>query len=318
MAVDRTQDMEKEFSKTPGGNYFNYVDTPKLERLGITQYKPGIGENAIRIIYPPNRPGFYGLEIYRHSNVGVNRKTFLCKKKMFNEPCPVCDYTDLLRKDDPQDERAKALYTGRRYLFFAVDVISDDAISKGIRWWDCPIGIYNEIKSRSKNKRRGRQEEGEEFRKYVDVSHPSDGRDIEFEQTKVKGKYGYEGITLIATDPIPEDWYNDLPEFADILKMSTVEEMEEACNGEDVPDKVEEDTSEREESKNKEVKKEEVKTEETPRGEEKEEEEGTRRSFSSRRSSRGGESAQEEESDLKDRVRSRVDRAKAARRTSEE
>jgi hypothetical protein len=264
------------------------------------------------------------LEVFRHSNVGVNRKTFLCKKKMFGEECPVCSFADSLRKDDPQDERAKALYAGRRYLFFVIEVVSDDAISKGIRWWDCPIGIYNEIKSRSKNKRRGRQEEGKEFRKFIDVSHPKDGRDIEFEQTKTKGKYAYEGITLIATDPIPEDWYNDLPEFEDVLKNSPVEEMEEACSGEATPDEVEEDSSEQEKEKsdNKDEKEDSGKDDDggegAPKGGTTGAEEETGRRVSSRRSSRSGEQAQEEESDLKERVKNRIEQSRAARRSADE
>jgi len=194
--MDRQEAIEREFSKTPSGNYFNYVDTAKLERMGITQYKPSLGENAIRIVFPPDRPGFYGLEIFKHSNVGVNKKTFLCKRAMFNEVCPVCNYADELKRDDPEDKVAKALYASRRYLFFVVDLSSEQEMAKGIRWFDCPVGIYKEIKSRSKIKRRPTgTNEGNvgQIKKYIDVSHPTEGRDIVFEQVKEQGKWSYEG-----------------------------------------------------------------------------------------------------------------------------
>jgi len=325
MAVDRTADLEKEFSKSSGGNYFNYVDTAKLERLGITQYKPSLGENAIRIVFPPDRPGVYGLEIFKHSNVGVNRKTFLCKKRMFDERCPVCEYADTLRKDDPQDERAKALNPSRRYLFFVVDVMSDDSIDKGIRWFDCPVGVWNEIKSRSKARRRRGANAGEKFKKIIDVSHPSEGRDIFFEQVKEKGNYSYEGVTLEETEPIPEDWYADLPEFNDILKNSTDEEMEEACTCEPEEDekqdpKVNDDNSQKVEEDISQETEEEVESAAPPVEEEEkpEAEEGTNRRVSSRRMSRSRESAQEDEQNMKDKVKSRLARARAARSGGEE
>jgi len=234
--VDRSSAMEKEFSKSGGGNYFNYVDTAKLERLGITRYKPSIGENMIRIVFPPTREGFYGLEIFRHSNVGVNRKAFLCYKRMFDQPCLICDQADAFRKEDPQDKRAAALYASRRYLFFVVDVSSDAEMAKGVRWFDCPVKLFNEIRSRSKNKRRGGSEDGADHKKWIDISHPKDGRDISFEQTKEGKKYEYVGVDLHTSDPCPDEWYEDLPEFEDILKMSPEEEIREALCGENTPE----------------------------------------------------------------------------------
>lgn len=309
--ADRQNAMDQEFSKTPGGNYFNYVDTAKLERLGITQYKPQVGENAVRIVFPPDRPGFYGLEIRKHSNVGVNRKTFLCKKGMFNEECPICSFADGLRKEDPQDERAKALYAGRRYLFFVVDVYNEETMERGIRWWDCPIGIYKEVKSRSKNKRRGVTQEGADFKKYIDVSDPINGRDIEFEQVKEGGKYSYEGVRLVSTESIPEDWYKNLPEFADILKISSDDEMLEALNGETTPD---EDNDSQNDNEVETETEEKIVDESTvePKKEKVEESKVSTRKVSASR-----ESSNKEESNLRARVRARLEKSRAARKTEE-
>lgn len=314
MTVDRQEEMDKEFSKTPGGNYFNYVDTAKLERLGITQFKPVLGENAIRIVFPPDRPGFYGLEIRRHSNVGVNRKTFLCRREMFNEECPICSFAEALRKDDPQDERAKTLYAGRRYLFFVVEVLSEDTMKRGIRWFDCPIGIYKEIKSRSKNKRRGTAQEGTEFKKYTDVSHPVDGKDIEFEQVKQSGKYDYEGVRLVDADPIPKDWYNDLPEFKEILKESSIEEINEALNGETTPDEEIDEEIERE-VKDNDVKEE---TQEENTSGPEEEKQSSNNEVSTRGVNSSRKTANKETSDIRARVRDRLDQSRKARQVEEE
>jgi len=303
--TSRQEAMDQEFSKTPGGNYFNYVDTAKLERLGITQYKPVLSENAVRIVFPPSRPGFYGLEIHRHSNVGVNRRTFICRKRMFNEECPICSFADELRKEDPQDKRAKELYAGRRYLFFVVETLSEETMKKGIRWWDCPIGIYKEIKARSKNKRRGTTPEGTEFKKYVDVSDPVNGRDVEFEQVKEQGKYSYEGVRLVETDAIPEEWYKDLPEFVDILKNSSEEEMREALSGETTPDEeIVEDDSEQVKEEEESIETTEVKD----KPEQVQEKTTTTRSVSPSR-----ESTNKENNDIRTRVRARLEQSKKAR-----
>jgi len=233
MQIEQTRQeaMEREYNKSSGGNYFNYVDTGKLEREGITQWKPVLGPSSIRIVYPPLRPGYFGIEIFKHGNVGVNRKTFICKRRMFDEPCPICEFADQLRKMDPSDPRIKELNPSRRYLFFVVDISSSEEEKKGRRWFDCPVTLFNEIKSRSKRKRRRGQEEDEQnFLKYINVSHPTEGRDIEFEQVKEKGKYSYTGCSLIAGPAVPESWYLDLPEFKDILKISDEEEMLDAVS----------------------------------------------------------------------------------------
>jgi len=306
--MNRDEALDQEFSKTPGGNYFNFVDTSKLEQLGITQYKPALGSNAIRIVFPPSRPGFFGLEVYKHGNVGVNRKTFICRRKMFDESCPICEFIDLLKKEDPQDKRAEVLYASRRYLFFVVDVATEEGMKKGIRWFDCPIGIYKEIKTRSKIKRRGGSTEGENFKKYIDVSDPVNGRDIAFEQTKEKGKYGYEGVELLSSEPIPEGWYKDLPEFKDVLKESSIEEMREALEGESTPDEVVEN-----EEMEREVEEvvEEDQVESTKKEEPKEQEKPQTRSVSTRNLNPSQEAK-------KDWIRARIEQARKARLSNQE
>jgi len=234
MKIEQTRQeaMEREYTKSSGGNYFNYVNVAALEREGITQFKPSLGSNSIRIVYPPLRAGYFGMEIFKHSNVGVNRKTFICKRRMFDEACPICEFADQLRKMDPSDPRIKELQPGRRYLFFVVDISSQEEEKKGRRWFDCPVTLFNEIKSRSKRKRRRGDsvEEEASFFKYINVSHPKDGRDIEFELVKEGGKYTYTGCSLIEGPPIPESWCKDLPEFTDILKDSSEEEMLDAIS----------------------------------------------------------------------------------------
>lgn len=308
--MDRDDAMEKEYGKSSGGNYFTYVDTAKLERLGITQYKPQKGDNLIRIVFPPKREGFFGKEIFKHGNVGVNRKTFLCKKRMAEEPCKICGYADDLRKDDPQDKRAAALFASRRYLFFVVDVSSETEMAKGVRWFDCPIKLFNEIRSRTKNKRRGGDSEGSTHQKYVDVSDPKEGRDIAFEQTKEGKKYDYVGVELVPSEPCPEEWYVDIPKFDEILKVSTNEEILEALSGETEPENEPQNNSDLGEKEviEHESDKEEKKEEEAEKVEEQQKEEGAPTRSVGRRSA--GDSSESNSQSIKDKVRQRLENAK--------
>jgi hypothetical protein len=341
MEQARQAAMEKEYNKTSGGNYFSYVDQAKLEREGITQWKPVIGESQIRIVYPPDREGYFGLEIFKHSSIGVNRKTFICKKRMFDESCPICEFQDQLRKSDPSDPRVKELNPSRRYLYFVVDISSKKEEQKGKRWFDCPVTLFNEIKLRSKNKRRrGDEDDGKPFLKYINVSHPTDGRDIEFEQVKEQSKYSYAACKLVEGPPVPKSWYVDLPEFKDILKISDDEEMLDAVSDQfedesNIPDGREPATRERSDfsdhqnshARDNELEPEietEVEDSEPERSQEPTTKESTREDIQkeSEQETRGGgelrgDGPKDEEQDMKSRVQARIERARRQRRTNQ-
>ncbi len=223
MGQERLGAIEAEIKRPKGGGVnFYAVDTDKLAKSGVTQFKAEVGDNFIRIIPPVDPKVFWAKIVYIHRNIGANGATFLCLKKMFNMACPICEMVNKMKEDDPEDERIIALLPKMRYLMFVYDVRDEDSINKGLRWWDVPVSktcpIVESIKSLSKDRR---------TQSVIDVSDPVEGRDIEFTR-KGTGQLNtaYEAFKLIESDPIPKEWYDGVPAFDDILLVPTYEQVE--------------------------------------------------------------------------------------------
>jgi len=223
MDASRSQSIKDEIKKSEGsgGDRYNYVDVTKLTRLGISGYQTKKGNNFIRIV--TSKPtGFYGLEVWKHSDIGVDNRTFVCTEKMFKKPCPICELYKQIKAKNPEDERLNTLYPSRRYFFYVVDTKNEETQAEGVKWFDCPISIKTNVVSLSMNKRNPND--------VIDVSDPVDGRDIEF--VRVDGaKTSYEGFNLVATGPIPEGWYKDLPDYVEMLNIPSYEKIKLEVTG---------------------------------------------------------------------------------------
>lgn len=246
----RTEAIENEEQKTRqgGGSRYSYVNTGVLERLGVDQYKADVGDNYLRIIPPMDPKEFYGREIFVHYNVGADGNVYLCLKKMYGEPCSVCEYRAELKEKNPEDEMLKALAYSRRYLFLVYNVFNQETEEKGLHWFDSPLVIKDNIVSLSKNRRTGET---------LDISDPVEGRDIEFvRRGKQKNNTRYEGFKLVEGKPIPESWYQDIPTFDDVLLKPDYDEVKQQVRGvassskaEETEDKDKEETSSRQTDK---------------------------------------------------------------------
>ena len=205
-----------------GRTSFYYVLMSALERLGITQYKSQVNDNFIRIMPPKDPKAFWAKEVYIHTNIGANRATFLCLNKMFNKPCPVCEYIEELKNNGADPETLKQLYATKRFLLFLIDVRDDSTIMKGLRWFDAPPKLVGEIISRSKDKR---------TQAVVDVCDPKEGRDIEFVRKGQGLKTDYMGIDLKVTAEVPSDWYENVPKFDEVISIPTYEQVKLQLTG---------------------------------------------------------------------------------------
>jgi hypothetical protein len=224
MESSRNQAIYDEINKKKdGGNVnWNYVDKVKLARLGINQYITKKGTNFIRIVTSKSA-GLFGVNIFKHSKIGVDNKTFICTEKMYKKPCPVCElYKDIEKKFGRKDERLKALYSARRYLYYVVDVTDEKTMSEGVKWFDCPASIRDDMFALSY--------EPKNPKNVIDVSDPVHGRDIRFIRND-RETTDYNGVVLIESSPIPESWYTDLPDYDSILIVPTYDEVKEAVTG---------------------------------------------------------------------------------------
>jgi hypothetical protein len=231
--MSRENALASEHQKTKSGSSgkFYYVSVATLERQGIAEFRtPQPGDYFIRIISPrfskcsPENLPFYGREIFKHDDIGADQRTFLCRKKMWGEPCPVCELAEKLRQTNPEDDQVAALRWSRRYLFFVYDVKNTESEAKGLNWYDCPVTIKDDIISLSKDKRTG---------KFIDVSDRVEGKDIEFTKTGT-GMQGtkYGGTKLVDNAVPPEDWYANVPDdFEEFLLHPTYEEVQREVTG---------------------------------------------------------------------------------------
>ena len=210
--MSREEALNEELRKSQQGNAgrFDYVNVRALERLGIQQWKPLQGTNIIRVIdlpfsrYPVDKKPFYAKEVFIHSNVGADQRTFVCTRRMWNEPCAVCELIEKLRSVNPNDERCKELYPSHRFLYFIYDTKSQETEAKGLQWFDCPSSVKNGICNVSKDPRTG---------KPFDISSRDKGSDVAFDKTG-SGKNGtkYVGFQLVQGPTVPESWYKNVPD----------------------------------------------------------------------------------------------------------
>jgi len=222
MDKSREQAIDDGANVSTGGVNFNYVDTNKLDRMGIGRYntKKKDGNNFIRIV-APSSTGPFAREIWKHDNVGANNATFLCLDKMFGKACPICDQIAELKASGADNDTIKELNPSRRFLLFVVDTTSRETEEEGPKWFDCPISIYKAVCTLSKDKRTGEK---------LDPTDPDNGRDVEFVRNDGK-RTEYTGYVLRETKPIPSSWYKDLPSFDEVLLVPNPTEMREAVLG---------------------------------------------------------------------------------------
>jgi len=232
----------KEKAEGRGVSIFQFVDTAKLSKLGITQYKAIEGSNFIRVIPPKDESKFFAKEVYIHRQIGPDGATFVCPKKMFDKRCPICEDIIKIRREDASDERISELVPKRNQLMFVIDVTSDSTIDKGLRWFVCPMGVLDDICKLSVNRRTG---------EIIDISDPDEGRDVIFTRAGTKINTRYSGVQLEDTGPAPEDWdsfYDDVPDFDSVLKETSYDKLYAEYFGVPTEDNVEESEDESEES----------------------------------------------------------------------
>lgn len=141
----------------------------------VKVWTPKDGDNRIRILPPTwEDAGHYGLEVFAHYQVGPDNSAFLCRKKHFNEDCPICD----ARKealDDGDEEQSRALNWRKRVIMWIIDRKEE---GKGPQLWSAPWTLDQDIAKQSMD------EDGEVF----PLDHPEEGYDVMFTREAGGGK----------------------------------------------------------------------------------------------------------------------------------
>jgi len=201
---------------------FYYVNTQVAERNGISRHKTVVGDNFIRIMPPMDPKGPWAMKVSIHQHIGPDDATFLCLKEMFGKPCAVCELIEAMKSSNADEKSIKVLFPRKRYLMFIYDVQSEATVAKGLLWYDAPGQLVDNIAGLSRDKR---------TRKIIDVCDPVEGRDIEFVRKGSGLNTEYGSFNLAQTDPVPPEWYKNVPNFVDVLLIPTYEQVLAELNG---------------------------------------------------------------------------------------
>lgn len=188
----RSVESIKKRANQQGGGFDSYI------KDDVPRYKPGDGENIIRVLPPTwiddddlvDKWGdSWGVEIWVHYGIGPDEVTYLCPKKMLGEDCPLCDARSDVQRDD--EEAAKALAPGKRVGVWLID---RKAQKEGPQFWAMPaFKVEKEIASRSINKKTG---------KAILIDDPENGYDVSFNKDGPSERPNYTGVD-VDRDPSP-------------------------------------------------------------------------------------------------------------------
>ena len=101
----------------------------------VIEFRPHDGENNIRILPPGwNQPDHYGVPLFVHYGVGVDRTAFLSLTRHLGKRDPIAEvHTVAMRNND--EKRAKESRVSERVAFFLIDRANPD---KGPQLWNAP------------------------------------------------------------------------------------------------------------------------------------------------------------------------------------
>ncbi len=150
----------------------------------------------------------FAYKIWWHRNVGVDGGTYLCPKKMLDQPCCICDERQRAQREGGDGEDyVKSLKPIERAVFILID---RDKESEGPLIWACPWMTEREIAGLCVAKR-GRPT------RWID--NPEEGYDLDFTIQGTKAATRFLSMAL-APQPTPlcndegqqEAWLNYLAE----------------------------------------------------------------------------------------------------------
>lgn len=219
--------------KQSGTDFDSYISQE------FSLYRPKEGDLSIRILPATWEDAeYWAYPIYVHYDVGPDSGTYLCRNKMLNEPCPICEES-AEAMNDQDTEYGKELKPKKRMLVWVVDRDNEE---KGPMPWAMPWSLDRDISKLIEDRRTG---------EILLIDNPDEGYDVEFTFEKGQG-YPYKAVqiarnaTPISDDPDEMDeWLgyiedNPLP---DLLNFYDYDHIDDVFSGNSAKTKPEEDAS---------------------------------------------------------------------------
>ena len=229
---------DRKRSKDKGSKFkYNKRSTKSVEKRGnqsanekdfilkddVNMFKVNDGDNLFRPLPPTWEDAeHYGMDIYVHYGVGADNATYLCRNKMLNEACPICEERERADSDGDADY-AKELSPKKRVMIYLIDRDHED---KGPQVWTMPWGLDRDICKLSVDKRSG---------EVMYLDDPEDGYDVEFEKTGTGLTTKYEGVAVARkpSDLGDDAWLDQIEEhpLPDILNYFEYDHIDAIFNG---------------------------------------------------------------------------------------
>lgn len=237
-------------SKGSMGGKVGVMDWKKVD--GEVQFfSPVEGRNRINIIpyviksknHPLVKKGEfeigdkdYVMDVYVHRGVGPSEASVLCLKNTYGKPCPICEQSQVLRKQGKEEE-AGALKASRRVFYNVQDLKNPDTL----KVFEASHYLFEkELIDEARD-----DDEGG----FVDFADEETGKEIKFRCSKVtKGKLEFNEFKSFSFEDrdenIPDELLENAISFDEILRVPTYDEVEKILYGRDDDDDEEDDDDE--------------------------------------------------------------------------
>ena len=258
-ASERRKAMKNEMKQRQEESHSRKDDSGKFKKIFLESlkkddfWKSTEGDHSIDIIpyiAGANNPhvkegkAAYILDVWVHRKVGVNEDDFICLSRTYNDPCPICEYQNELRKqaknsDDPEsfDEEIKELNPTRRAIY---NISSHDKKDDpdDVKIWDVSHYLFEkELLEAAKKKRGGG---------FVLFADPDEGKIVSFRQVGEKKQMTFKAFEFEDRNEVIPDELLEKAQCLDMLiHIPSYEEVQTAFQGR----AVEEETKVREEVK---------------------------------------------------------------------
>jgi hypothetical protein len=244
-AAERRKAMKSEMAQRQAEGYSRKDDSGKFKKIYVEGLKKDdfwkCDENDHSIDILPyiagaNNPHVkegkpaYILDVWVHRKVGVNEDDYICLSRTYNEPCPICEYQNELRKtaknsNDPEsyDDEIKALSPTRRAIYNLRSWDKKDDPDQA-KVWDVSHFLFEkELLENAKKKRGGG---------FVLFADPDEGKIVSFRAVGKDMARKYTAFEFEDRSEVISDEMLDKSRCLDeLIRIPTYEEVQKAFAG---------------------------------------------------------------------------------------
>ena len=174
----------------------------------------------------------YRMPYWCHKMVGVNNETVTCLK-MFNKPCPICEYHAEIRKSEEASEEEKNKFAAKNWVLYVVIPIDHDSYEEemylfNFSHWNFQLQLKEELEEKPK------------FRRFPDLENGYTV-DVRFGKGTFKGGKPFPKATRIDfmeredangnSYAYPQDILDEVPKLDDLLIVKSYDELYTMIHG---------------------------------------------------------------------------------------